>query len=739
MANKLRIRHKLLISYSLVFSVVVSISCVFIYTIVRKNIETNIQSELKNTTTTILNLVETSASVSIKNYLRGIAEKNHDIIDLFYKKVENGLLTESAAKKMASEILLQQAIGKSGYIYCLDSNGKVVVHPKTSLLNVDVSEYEFVRKQLVQKKGYLEYEWKNPEETNIRPKALYMLYFKPWDWIISVSAYREDFKGLVNVEDFKKSVLDLQFGKTGYAFIIDGDGNAVIHPKLENVNILDAKELPPNKFLLEMLEKKTGEMMYFWKNPDELHARLKLTIYNYLPDFDWIVGSSSYHEEFYGSLYLVRFLIFGLFFLTLLLFLPLTYSLSNSITRQLQNLMKSFEKAGGGDFSTRFANDSGDEIGVLTQYYNRFMDRLEKYDNSLKTEIANRKKVEGELRESEELYRSIMEAAPDPIVLYDMDGKVQYFNPAFEKVFGYSLGDCQGSKMDFVPEENWPETLENIDIIKSGGNLVKRETDRLTKNGEIRNVSISGASYRNKHGQLAGSVIILRDISEKKRLTKRLLDIGDEVRQTIGQDLHDDLCPHLIGTAGLMRVLSEKLSGGDNNTSELSLNIAQYIEEAITKSRNLARGLCPVHLVSNGLFPALQEMAERAENNSGISCNIAGEEGITINNTIIATHLYYIVTEAVTNAIKHSHCQGVTITATDRDGVLCLRVSDDGEGIDRRKVSGGMGMQIMHYRASVIGAHLEVLTEPGEGTSVIIMWKNEDRQKNGVKQVRNGS
>ena len=131
-----------------------------------------------------------------------------------------------------------------------------------------------------QKKGYIEYDWKNPGETKARSKALYMLYFAPWDWIISVSTYRNEFIHLVNVEDFRKDVLDLHSGPSGYAFVFDGQGNALIHPKLQGVNLLKADNLP-SQYLLEMHRHKTGKIIYPWKNPDEVSARLKLVIFNH--------------------------------------------------------------------------------------------------------------------------------------------------------------------------------------------------------------------------------------------------------------------------------------------------------------------------------------------------------------------------------------------------------------------------------------------------------------------------
>jgi PAS domain S-box-containing protein len=722
--HSLRIRHKLLLSYSFVFVLCMSLGFIFLYSIVRKNIEASIESELKNTTTTILNLVRTSAAVSIKNYLRAIAEKNIEIVSFYFDQYKKGKLTEKEAREMAAGVLLSQTIGESGYIYCLDSQANVVVHPQSALLDVNVSQYDFIKEMLREKKGYMEYDWKNPGETEARPKALYMLYFAPWDWIIAVSSYRKEFKGLVRVEDFEKSVLALRFGETGYSFVLDSSGNAVIHPKLQGLNVLD-KNIFPSRFLQEMLDRKTGQIVYPWRNPDESEPRLKLCIFNYIPEYDWIVGSSSYQEEFFKPLKTINTLIVAVFAITLLMVLSLTYKISNSITRPLQKLRQYFEKASSGDFSLRMPISTSDEIGQLSQYFNRFMSQLTEYSNNLKKQIQVRQEVENTLRESEERYRSVMEAAADPIIIYDMNGRVIYFNPAFSRVFGWTLAECQGRMMNhFVPEENWDETGRMIEKILSGETVPPTETKRYTKNGIVLQVSVSGAVYRDRKQDLAGSIIILRDITENKRLTKQLMDIGDQVRQTIGQDLHDDLCPHLIGIAGLTAVLEANLKKESRENSILAGKIEHLIEEATGKARSLARGLCPVHLVSHGLQSALKEIATTTEQTSGLVCSFSGD--VDIDDNTVATHLYYIAQEAVNNAVKHAEAIHIDLSLSRKDGYIHLRITDDGQGISPGVHSDGIGMLIMKYRASVIGAFMEIKTETGIGTTIHVFLKEPE-------------
>jgi len=122
------------------------------------------------------------------------------------------------------------------------------------------------------------------------------------------------------------------------------------------------------------------------------------------------------------------------------------------------------------------------------------------------------------LRQSEEKYRAILESNPDPVVLYDIEGKVTYFNPAFTDIFGWTLEERLGKNMDlFVPQENWPETQMMIDWVRAGKSFSGIETRRYNKEGKIIPVSESGAIYRDRHGKPVGSVINLRDITELKK------------------------------------------------------------------------------------------------------------------------------------------------------------------------------------------------------------------------------
>jgi len=712
------IRYKLLFIYSSCFVVIMSMSSLIIYSIVKQNVEANIENELKNSTSAIHNTIKTAVSVSIKNRLRGVAEKNYEIIQHLYDLSEQGRISSREAMDSAADIILSQSIGISGYICILDGQGSIVKHPKKSLEGLDISDHRFVQEMIAIKNGYIEYEWQNPGDEHPRPKALYLNYFKPWNWMITVSSYRKEFLKLVHIDDFKEGILNLKFGKTGYSYVMDTKGNVIIHPELTGVNVFNDKRFSGD-FFRDMLEKKNGKLEYAWKNPGETRYRDKLVFFNYIPEYEWIVASSSYLDEIRSPLYTIRQIIILVCMAALVIFIPITLFFSDTITKPLHSLMTRFKQDIAGGFTNRGVEmESSDEVGQLTFYYNSFMDRLATYDRELLTEINERRQAQAALTESEEKYRSVMESVPDPIVVYDMSGEVTYMNPAFTKVFGYTLEDSMGNKMDhFVPKAHWKETMEGISSILNGEIIPRLETKRKAKDGRLVDVTTRGSVYRDKNGNPLGSVIIHRDVSEVKRLEKAIMETGERERQAIGNDLHDDLCPHLIGIEGLVKVLKRKAGDRIPDVERSSDRISELIKEAISKTRRLARGLCPVYF-NHGLEAALDDLVTNTRMIHQVDCRLEGEKGLVKNNHMVTLNLYQIAGEAVRNAIRHGNADVILISMALKEGQFSFCIRDNGLGIDPAPGAKGMGLRIMNYRAKIIGASLVVSSDKENGTRV---------------------
>ena len=129
-----------------------------------------------------------------------------------------------------------------------------------------------------------------------------------------------------------------------------------------------------------------------------------------------------------------------------------------------------------------------------------------------------------------EQYRTLLEASPDPIAVYDLDGAVVYLNKSFQKTFGWSLEELLAKRIPFVPPEAEPETREAIGRIMSGEEVVNFETRRLTRHGRILEVQISSALFKDASGRPVGDIVILRDITERKHVYRALFQSESKYR-----------------------------------------------------------------------------------------------------------------------------------------------------------------------------------------------------------------
>ncbi|MBU1340131.1 MAG: cache domain-containing protein [Proteobacteria bacterium] len=715
--RNMRIRSKLLGGFTLIFILATLLGGTAIYFQVKSTIEANIESELKNSTETILNMVKTAAGTSIKNHLRAVAEKNKQIIEAIYEDYQSGRMTEEAAKVLAKKILLSQTIGKTGYLYCVRSDGIAPIHPRPGVAGNNFLDQWFVREQIRLKDGYLEYDWKNPEEDHEKPKALYMSYFEPWDWIISASSYRDEFKELVNVSDFKDSILALLFGKTGYAYVLDSKGNLIVHPTLSG-NYFDAQGRDGQFFIHEICRLKNGKLIYSWKNPGETAFRKKIVLFNYIPEYDWIVACSSYLDEMYAPLNTIRNIILLAVCVIMALVFFLSLWITGSVLHPLRHLMNRLSLGASGDLSVRMPVTSKDEIGQLAGFFNKFMETLELYNANLTAEIKIQKRIETALRLSEEMFSKAFQCSPSGMFIASLkDGRVINVNDSFLNFTGYTHSNIIDNDL---------AALGFFQNKTDGPKLMKQLTQkRHLKNMEIK---FQMATGENRTGLLSAEIVELwgeecilaamEDLTESRQLEREILTISEQERQKIAMELHDDICPQLIGIEVMTKILVEKLEEKAIDEASDAFKIRQFILDTIAKTRQLSKGLSPVNLSDHGFDLSLEELANYIQEVFGIVCVFKYSGGHPIRDNSVATHLYYIAHEAVHNAARHSNAKKISIDLTISPQKITLIVRDDGRGMDTVQHAHGMGLKIMTYRAQRIGATLNITQHATGGTLV---------------------
>jgi len=199
------------------------------------------------------------------------------------------------------------------------------------------------------------------------------------------------------------------------------------------------------------------------------------------------------------------------------------------------------------------------EKSTRKSYYPELQQRLaelEEKNLQLTGEIEDRKRVEDALVESRERIEAIFEASPDPIVVYDTKGQVEYLNPAFQQVFGWTQTDLTGQRIPFVPPEEQEITRAKIKEIYATEQAVSFHTRRLTKDGNLRDILIRAAIIKGEGHAPTGMVVNLTDITETRRLEYQLQNAQrmESLGTLAGGIAHDfnNLLMGILGNATLM-------------------------------------------------------------------------------------------------------------------------------------------------------------------------------------------
>lgn len=482
-----------------------------------ENVRRNTMEKLTLSTVSVRNVIEHAAEVAIRNHLTTIAQTNIVLLEGLAEEARAGRITEEEAQRRGAAMLLRQPVGTHGYVYVLSGKGLVLAHPDAELDQADLSEQAFIRQQMAQKTGYFEYEWQNPDEPRPRPKALAMLYFEPWDWIVSVSSHREDFSFLV--KDLPLGLQSQRFGKTGYAFVVTGQGDVLLHPWLSG-NVHSFADPAIKAVFDRIVAEKKGLFVYEWKDRGENIPKKKIVFFESIPRLDWIVASTVYEEEIFEPLTQLGWMIALIVLCTLALTIPLSLYFGSLITTPLSRLARQMQQAAAGDGDVRAEERALGEIGVLGCHFNYYIDRLRRSNEKIRAEIGDRIQAEQQLI----VYRKAVENALEGIAITDPGANILAVNRAFTEITGY------------VPEE---VVGRNCRMLQSGrhdrefyrflwGSLLR--TGRWTgeiwnrrKSGEIYPETLSISAIRDQEGVPSHYVAVFHDITETKRQEERIV------------------------------------------------------------------------------------------------------------------------------------------------------------------------------------------------------------------------
>jgi signal transduction histidine kinase len=341
-------------------------------------------------------------------------------------------------------------------------------------------------------------------------------------------------------------------------------------------------------------------------------------------------------------------------------------------------------------------------------------------------EIIEGKEADDALRESTAKNRALLAAIPDMMFRVASDGRILDFKPGkgFPRIgLPRKLPDGNASitadDIKALPKHAIHQVMKQVrQVIRSGETVIYEEQVILGDHAHHYEVLLTMSGKDEALG-------IVRDITERRRLERQVLEISEWEQQRIGQDLHDSLCQQLAGIGFLEKVLQQKLAAKSLEESADASEMVSLIDDAITQTKGLARGLYPVRLEAGGLVTALSELCRNVEKRFGVACTFECTGPALIRDNIVAIHLYRIAQEAVNNAIRHGKPSHIALWFSGSRKQAVLEISNDGRPFPKvLKQNRGMGLGIMRHRAAMIGASLDVRAMAGGGTVVTCVFHN---------------
>jgi two-component system CheB/CheR fusion protein len=357
-------------------------------------------------------------------------------------------------------------------------------------------------------------------------------------------------------------------------------------------------------------------------------------------------------------------------------------------------------------------------------------EQLRKLNESLEHQVAERTQT---LQEREARMRAILDSTIDAIITIDYRGIIQSVNPGAEKMFGYTAAEMVGQSVNMLMPSPYRETHDGYveRYLQTGVKHIigtNRETVARRKDGSVFPTDLAVSQI--PHLKLFSG--IHRDLTERKKLERDLVEIASQTQQQIGQDLHDTVSQELTALNIQATDLSEMLRTDPASAAKLIEQITKGLRSSQQKLRVLMRGLLPVSVDAEGLMAALSDLADRTHEENQVTCTFNCPKPVSVSDNLTAMHLYFIAQEAVHNALKHARARNIRISLESND-LLTLCVQDDGAGIDevnRASATNGLGLRIMRNRAAIIGATLTIEQVQPTGTRVLCtLPRPSDAQK----------
>jgi PAS domain S-box-containing protein len=351
-------------------------------------------------------------------------------------------------------------------------------------------------------------------------------------------------------------------------------------------------------------------------------------------------------------------------------------------------------------------------------------------------DVTAQKQAEMAERESERRFRDLLETVQLGAVITDIHGTITFCNDHLIALSGYSREEVVGRRwLDvFAPGEGSRPYFEDLER----GHVTPHDVATMrTRSGEVRTISWSSTPLRDAAGLVVSAASIGEDVTERLRAEQALreseerrrhvmaemLRTAEEERTRIATELHDDTVQVMAATLISLDRLVKAIERGDGDNATAAITTARStLAAAVERTRRLMFELRPPLLESQGLDPALRDLAETAASEAGFEVSAAISVGRYAE--AVETLTYRTAQEAISNARKHARAGSLRLTLAEQDGHLRGEVADDGCGFDVRQVIERrskrlhMGLDTMIERVRMAGGEIAVESSSSTGTTV---------------------
>ena len=384
----------------------------------------------------------------------------------------------------------------------------------------------------------------------------------------------------------------------------------------------------------------------------------------------------------------------------------------------------------------QFSRDNvqlGERLGARTY-------ALEKANEEMRREIAERGRVEKALMESESRFRTIIREAALGIALIDKRGRVIEGNPALLAMLGYAAGELQGMEFTRLNHpENVASSWENFQQLLAGGQDVCRvETRYIRKDGWVGWGRQSISLVREAGGKPQFAIALFEDITERRESEEKIRTYQEQLqslaselsfteereRRRLATVLHDHIAQLLVVAKGKFEKLQE--STLYRSVAKPMEEIRRLIEESIRYTRSLVFELSPPILYELGFEPAMEWLAEHMQKQYGLVVVVEDDERPKPLENEARVLLFRAVRELLFNVLKHSQASGARVCMGRAGDHLKVIVEDNGVGFAPDQPGGssgkieGFGLFSIRERLNYFGGGMEIESTPGEVTRVIL-------------------